>query len=333
MRTLSLTLLGLFFAATAWAGTRAGTVTMNFDLSQQKGGEAVDLWIPYPVSDANQVISEVKYGGDFATAGVYTDRVYGTPMLHAHWDKEARSRILTFSFHVERQEVAQRNLPDREVPWDPSDFALYLRGSRLVRVDGKVKDLAEKITKGRKTVLEKAKAVYDWVCENTYRDPETRGCGKGDVCALLARPGGKCADISSVFVALARAAGVPARETFGIRLGKDPVTDITTWQHCWAEFYLPGTGWVSVDPADVRKMMLVKKLKLSDPQTVEYRKYFWGGIDAYRVKLSQGRDLTLAPAQKGDPVNYLMYPFAQVGGETIDWLDPAHFKYTITYRE
>ena len=63
--------------------------------------------------------------------------------------------------------------------------------------------------------------IYDWTCENTYRDPKTRGCGAGDVCALLKNPGGKCADIHSVFVALARAAGVPAREVFGIRWGKN----------------------------------------------------------------------------------------------------------------
>ena len=118
-------------------------------------------------------------------------------------------------------------------------------------------------------MLEKARAIYDWTCENTYRDPDTRGCGKGDVCALLKKPGGKCTDISSVFVALARAAGVPAREIFGIRLGKKAEEDITGWQHCWAEFYLPGYGWVPADPADVRKAMLVEKLKPEDKRTNE----------------------------------------------------------------
>ncbi len=46
-----------------------------------------------------------------------------------------------------------------------------------------------------------------------------------------------------------------------------------------------------------------------------------------------GRDLILNPPQQGGPVNYLMYPFAQVGETTLDWLDPATFKYTITYRQ
>ena len=120
---------------------------------------------------------------------------------------------------------------------------------------------------------------------------------------------------------------------FGLRLGKQAQQDITTWQHCWAEFFLPGYGWVPVDPADVRKMMLTQNLKLTDQKTTEYRKYFWGDVDLYRVRLSTGRDLELNPPQNGESVNYLMYPFAQIGNTTLDWLDPGTFKYSITFRQ
>ncbi len=73
--------------------------------------------------------------------------------------------------------------------------------------------------------------------------------------------------------------GVPAREVFGIRQGKEDVVDVTKWQHCWAEFFLPGYGWAPVDPADVRKMMLKHDLKLTDAKTDEFREYFWGAWD------------------------------------------------------
>jgi transglutaminase-like putative cysteine protease len=187
------------------------------------------------------------------------------------------------------------------------------------------------ITAGKTGVKDKARAVYDWICQNMFRDPDTRGCGLGDVRSLLNYRGGKCSDISSVFVALARAAGVPSREVIGIRLGKGGTTDITKWQHCWAEYYLPGYGWTVVDPADVLKMMLKKKLDRNDARTAEYREYFWGGIDPFRVKLGEGRDLTLNPPQSGEPLNYLMYPYAQIAGKPLDWLDPDSFKYRITY--
>lgn len=96
---------------------------------------------------------------------------------------------------------------------------------------------------------------------------------------------------------------------------------------------MPGYGWVPVDAADVRKAMLTENLNLKDPKTAEYRAYFWGGIDAYRVKLSIGRDLVLNPPQQGSPINYFMYPYAQVGDHILDWLDPSTFKYTVTFSE
>ena len=309
----------------------SGTISMTVDLSAHGAVDATELWIPYPVSDNDQNITNVKISGDYFTSAVYTDSSYSTPMLYARWEKDAASRKLTFTFQAERNEVIRRDFPAKEAVWDPADYSQFLAPTKFAPLDGEVWLQAIKITAGKKTVLEKAKAIYDWTCENTYRDPKTRGCGAGDVCALLKNPGGKCADIHSVFVALARAAGVPAREVFGIRMGKKDREDITTWQHCWAEFYLPGYGWVPVDAADVRKAMLTENLKLEDAKTSELRAYFWGGIDPYRVKLSIGRDLTLNPPQSGESVNYLMYPFAQVGGKTIDWLDPTAFKYSIIY--
>jgi len=315
------------------AKSQSGTITMQVDLSAQPNTDDTQLWIPYPVSDENQSITKIKITGDYTESAVYTDRKYETPILYAKWDKGAQSRKLTFSFHVVRQEVVRRNLPTKDAAWNPQDFKLYLTPTVLGPINGQVKELADKITKGKTGVEEKAKAIYDWVVDNMYRDPKTIGCGKGDVCALLARPGGKCTDIHSVFIALCRAAGVPAREIFGIRQGKEPVVDITTWQHCWAEFYLPGYGWVPVDPADVLKKMLVEHLKRTDAKFKEYRKYFWGAWDPYRVQLATGRDVQLNPAQNGPPLNNFGYPFAQIGKDTLDWYQPKKFVYTITYRE
>lgn len=320
-------------ASTALGGQHSGKVVMNFDLSAQETGQEVKLWAPYPVSDTDQAIENVEVTGDYVSSGVYTDPVNGNPILFARWDKDAKERKLTLSFNARRQEVIRRNFPSKEAAWDPADYSRYLAPTSLGPIDGAVRELSIKITQGQKTTLGKAQAIYDWTCKNMYRDPGARGCGKGDVCALLTNPRGKCTDISSVFVALARASGVPAREIFGIRLGKKAEEDITGYQHCWVEFYVPGYGWVPVDPADVRKAMLVEKLQLEDQKTSEYKAYFWGGIDPYRIKLSVGRDIVLNPPQAGEPLNTFGYPYAQVGGKTIDWLDPAGFKYKITFKE
>jgi transglutaminase-like putative cysteine protease len=330
---LSVLALSLALVPAAWGKSRSGNVTVDVDLSRQDADKEVKVWIPYPVSDQHQSVKNVKFSGDYAASGVYTDKANGTRMLFAKWDKNASARKLTLSFAVEREEIQLRNLPDKEVPWNRADYAEYLGATSLGPVDGEVKKLADKITHGKRTVLQKAKAIYDWTCATMYRDPNTRGCGKGDVCELFKKPGGKCTDISSVYVALARAAGVPAREVFGVRLGKKAEEDITGYQHCWIEFMLPGYGWVPVDPADVRKAMLVEKLELKDAKTAQLRDYFFGGIDPYRFKVAAGRDVVLNPPQAGAPLNTFGYPYAEVQGKVVDWLDPKTFSYRITYKE
>ena len=137
----------------------------------------------------------------------------------------------------------------------------------MVPTDGVVKEQADKCIVGATTDVEKARNIYEWVVDNTFRNPKTRGCGVGDIRFMLTSGdlGGKCADLNALYVGLARAAGLPARHVYGLRVGKSelgykslgPSTpDVTHGQHCRAEVYLVDYGWVPVDPADVRKVVL-----------------------------------------------------------------------------
>ncbi len=325
--------INLLISMSCWAENRSGEVTMEFDLSAQPASQKVQLWIPYPVSNHDQLIGNIRLEGNYSSAGVYTVTTNGTPLLYAEWAQGSKSRKLSLAFDVTRDELRRGDFPVREPSWNPDDYAEYLAPTSIGPTDGAVKELSDKIVTGKVTVLERTKAIYDWTVENMYRDPETRGCGTGDVCYLLLKPGGKCTDISSVFVALCRAAGVPAREVFGLRLGKKAEQDITTWQHCWAEFFLPGHGWVPADPADVLKAMLVEKIELTSPRIIELRDYFWGGVDAYRFQLASGRDLLLNPSQAGEPLNTFGYPYAETGGKALDFYDPKSFVYKFNYKE
>ncbi len=310
-----------------------GFITMQFDLSDYPADKDVKLWVPYPVSSEFQTISDIKIKGNYTEYGVYTDKKFQDTILYARWKPGIKTRNLVFQFHAKRIEVVRRNFPSKPSCWNPADYKTWLSPTSMEPITGPVKKLADKITKGKTDVLSKAKAIYDWTCTNMYRDPHTIGCGKGDVLKLLKTRGGKCTDIHSVFVALCRAAGVPAREIFGIRLGKKSIQDITKWEHCWAEFYLPGYGWVPVDPADVRKKMLRHHLSLKDKETAEWRKYFWGAWDPFRIKLSIGRDIELNPIQAGQPLNNFGYPYAEVNGKALDWYSPSTFKYKIIFHK
>lgn len=322
----------LFLPQPSLAKERRAVIAVNVELNAPTDAKRVDLWIPYPMSDENQEITEVSVGGNYSGAGVYREGKFGNSLLHARWEKPADKRVLTYTFHVTRREVVTKDFPRDEAEPAGKELEKFLASTKRGATDGAAKEFALKITNGKRTTLAKAAAIYDWVVENMYRDPAVKGCGLGEVDALLRAPGGKCADIHSVYVTLARAAGIPAREVFGIRIPKGASGDMTKAQHCWAEFHLPGAGWIVIDPADVRKAILEKKITLAEAKPI--REYFFGAVDENRIAFGTGRDLMLNPRQSGGALNYFMYPYAEADGKPLNEdLYGFNIGYTIHFRE
>ncbi len=234
-------------------------------------------------------------------------------------------------------------MPGNPAPEDKAVLQKYLAGTKFITTDGIVRKQAVEVTKGATTDIAKAKAIYEWIVENTFRDPKTRGCGLGDIKALLETGylGGKCADLNALFVGMARSVGVPARDIYGVRvadsaeyksLGKSG--DITKAQHCRAEFYAASYGWVPVDPADVRKLVLEENggTPLTDPKVQKARVKLFGGFEMNWLAYNYAADLKL-PNSPGDPIAFFMYPQAEAANERRDSLDPDGFRYRLTSRE
>lgn len=311
------------------AASSEGIVTISIALQAPKETSSSRLWLPYPVSDQYQRVKDIDVQGNYSSSAIYKEKGSSARYLFADWLGEFTSRTLQFSFEVSTRERAHKNLVDSGKPI-PAEIKKYLASTLLIPTDGEVLAMAQQITNNYQGILKKSRAIYDWMVVNTKRDPDVKGCGLGIVEMTLVKRSGKCADLSSVYVALARAAGVPAREVFGLRLGNKTKHDITGDYHCWAEFYLPGTGWVPVDPSDVRKIMYVKGIDLDE--AAPYQEYYFGTVDEHRVVLKKGgRGLQLIPPQNAGPVNYLMYPYAEIDGKALDYFNSEGFSYSVNY--
>src|SRR6185312_13698043 len=103
---------------------------------------------------------------------------------------------------------------------NPAVLARYTAATEHVPTTGIVKDMSDDIVRGQKSDIDKARAIYEWIVDNTYRDGKVRGCGTGDINFMLENKawGGKCADLNALFVAFARAQGIPARDVYGVRV-------------------------------------------------------------------------------------------------------------------
>ncbi|HYK87935.1 MAG TPA: transglutaminase-like domain-containing protein, partial [Acidobacteriota bacterium] len=266
------------FADTPEADWRTFEVTTRVEVLKPSG--AAHIWLPTALirNTPFQKTLANTFRADGGTASLIVGKEDSLGIVAATYPENAKP-VLTLTSRVSlKNYTADLSAPNRGARASREELDHYLRPSKYVPTDGIVKETADKATKGATTDLDKARAVYEWVVDNTFRDPKVRGCGRGDIRFMLESGdlGGKCADLNALYVGLARAAGLPARHLYGLRIAKSDfgykslgvATDrATKGQHCRAEVYLSQYGWVPVDPADVRKVVLEEppgNLKLDD---------------------------------------------------------------------
>jgi len=304
-------------------------------------------WVPVPSVDGDyQKVGGNSWSGN-GTARLERDGKYGAAMVAAEWGADEKAPVLeVVSTFSTRNRAVDFGKPDPALRLDAATVAFHTAATDLIATDGVVRDTARDIVKGKVGEVEKARAIYEWIVDNTFRDPKTRGCGVGDIKALLETKnlGGKCADLNALYVGLARSVGLPARDVYGIRVVKSEFgyrslgagsPNVTRAQHCRAEVFLTGFGWVPVDPADVRKVVLEERPQpttLADPLVPPVRARLFGAWEMNWLAYNEAADVRL-PGSSGAPVAFLMYPQAETGGNRLDPLDPDDFRYSITARE
>jgi transglutaminase-like putative cysteine protease len=326
---------------------RSFEIVTRLEVANQ-GGPA-QAWVPIPsVNEAGWFKMLDNQWTSNGKATLARDPKYGAAMVHVEWPASAQIPTVEVTSRIStRDRAVDLAVPGKAAALPAEDRKLYTAATTHIPTDGIVKETSDKIVAGAKaaTDLEKVRAFYEWIVENTYRDAKTRGCGIGDIAALLksGNLGGKCADLNALFVGFARAQEIPARDIYGIRvapsafgykaLGANSAT-ITKAQHCRAEVHLAGFGWVPMDPADVRKVVLEEppgNLPIGDDKVAAARRALFGAWQTNWLAYNFAHDLKL-PGAKNPELTFLMYPQAETVAGRLDCLDADTFKYAITAR-
>lgn len=294
------------------------------------------LWLPVPQDALDyQRVVDISWRSPTAVSLQWEGRSRA-PVVAATWLDPGIAREIEVTARVQTRDRSGF-YPDAS----HDELAEYLHPTASSPNDGIVLKKATEIVGTRTDPIDKAQAIYDWIVDNTFRRAETRGCGLGNIAFMLEAGdmGGKCADINSLFVGLARAVGLPARDFFGVRVADSQVTkslgksgDITKAQHCRAEVFIAGKGWFPVDPADVRKVVLEEQVPVDSDKVKALRKRLFGNWEMNWVGFNYARDFKLQ-GQEQASLGFLMYPYAETVEGANDPLDPDHFAYTISSKE
>jgi transglutaminase-like putative cysteine protease len=332
--------------ATAVDRWRTFQVTTNIEVLRPSGTTRV--WVPAALireTSFQKTLSNTFHceGGNAKEVESKTDAL---GIIAAEFPTGEKPMLTVTSQIATKDYAVDLTAPHRTRNEDHAELEYYLRSTKLLPTDGIVKETAHEITKGAKTEVEKARLIYEWIINNTFRNPKTRGCGIGDIRFMLESKdlGGKCADLNALYVGLARAAGLPARDVYGIRVAKSEMgykslgvssANVTKAQHCRAEVYLIDYGWVPVDPADVRKVVLEEppgNRSLDDNMVKNARARLFGSWEMNWMAYNFAHDVAL-PGSSGAAVGFFMYPQAETSDGRLDTLDPDNFKYEITSKE
>lgn len=284
------------------------------------GAKRVDLWIPVPHNNPFQKITEIEIESPHPYK-LYTSD-YGNRVLHIRLSNPAQTGFtVTMRMNATRKEhiqqrLRQANYTAAKAGRDPH-MRRWLEPDRLVPIDGKIKQWAKEVVDeaGAKTDLEKARAIYNHIVATVKYDKSGQGWGRGDIYFACDERRGNCTDFHAIFIGYCRALGIPARFAIGFPLPAERGAGQVSGYHCWAEFYVKEIGWIPIDASEAAK----------DPAK---REYFFGAHDENRVEFTIGRDLILNPKQSGEPLNYFIYPYAEVDGKPFAAIDKS-----FTYRD
>ena len=276
--------------------------------------------------------------GNFEAAGIYRDPVADMEVFYADWPEgvaeprlELVSQIATQDRHFDitrRGATAERTEILRSC----------LQATELVPNDGIVRQTAERAIGRVKDPLAQGKAIYDWVVENATYDPVMKNVSHTNIGSLLENGpfAGRSTEISLLFVGLCRSVGIPARPAFGLRMDSSRLFsslgatgDLNAAQHCRAEFYSPGYGWIPVNPSDVRKAVQSEGLSSFDPKLTVLKKLLFGFWEMNWISFNAAQDVMLR-GSSGNALPFLVRPVLETGEGRFD--DPAseRFSYSVT---
>jgi transglutaminase-like putative cysteine protease len=296
--------LFLVFSLSTFAqDSRHFTFHYAFTVRNLPAGKKVRVWIPAAQSDAYQDVKVISAQGD-QPLKKSSESKYGNQIYYAETTSAQPELHFDVEYDVVRRErvVLGPTAPHTTTgSLSSTEKQIDMQPDALVPVTGLPADLAVKVTQGKTQALDKARAVYDYVFTTMRYDKTGIGWGHGDVLYACDAKKGNCTDFHSLFIAMARSQGIPARFEIGFPLPPDKHSGEIAGYHCWSDFYVDGKGWIPVDISEAWKHP-------------EKRDYFFGAHDVNRMQFSMGRDLRLTPAQDGKPLNYFVYPYVEVDG-------------------
>ncbi len=293
--------------------TRVYHVQQTTKLSDIPAGtKTVRWWISIPGDERHQDLLDFSVTNAPGAWRVERDADRGNRFLYVEVDSPKESSIeAVVDFTLRREPVWIALDPAKAGPITDAHRTLYAeevrRDAPHMSVSADVQKIADDTCGDDTNPATQALKLLAYVAgsaDHYSKDPTKPTCGIGDAESCMAKGGGCCTDLHSLFLSLARARGIPARLEMGYRINpKNEGRVYDPGYRCWVEYFVPNYGWI---PADI--------VEADAPGGMGPERWFTG-LTEYRLWLNEGREFHLRPAQAAGPVNTMIIGHAEIDGK------------------
>jgi len=276
------------------------------------GAKTVKFWISIPDNERYQDVLDFKVVSAPGKWSVVREPDRGNRFLLVETTNPLGNALTTkVAFTLRRRSVFTELDPAQAGPITDSHRTLYAEELRKdaphMAVTPDIAALADKAAGAETNIATQARlllgAVADYA-DHYSKDPTKPNCGIGDAGDCMTNTGGGCTDLHSLFIALARARGIPSRLQMGYRLREaNAGKEVDPGYRCWAEYFVPGYGWVSADIVE------------ADAPNGLGRDRWFTGLTERRLWLNEGREFNLpGRAVTAHRVNTMIIGYAEIDG-------------------
>ncbi len=209
-------------------------------------------------------------------------RLYG-PLSAEHLFNDERQQMTLKEGYVEF--LGKRNVTDgfqaAQLPVTEPSAREWLKQTTFVQSDDpRLSEKAKEIVAGEKDTLAISTKLCHWVYANVRTTYSAR---LSNALEVLEHPEGDCTEHSILFVGLARAAGLPAREVAGLIYVPDDKPAF--YFHQWAKVWVG--KWINVDPTFNQPLADATHIKLAEGDLFDQAKLI-PTIGQLRVEVADG---------------------------------------------
>jgi hypothetical protein len=316
MKTPATLLIALALGLPLTAAEPEKTVTYRIEQNASltdipAGAKHVKFWISIPDNERYQDLLDFEVVSAPGRWSVVREPDRGNRFMLLEVDNPGTDRVAAkVAFTLRRRSVFTEIDPARVGAITDSHRILYAEELRPdaphMKVTPRIAKLAAEAAGTETNVAMQARRLLDAVADyadHYSKDPTKPNCGIGDAEDCLANAGGCCTDLHSMFIAMARARGIPARLQMGYRL-REPNAgkEVDPGYRCWAEYFVPGYGWISADIVEA-----------DDPKGPGRTRWFTG-LTERRLWLNEGREFDLAGRTAAGRVNTMIIGYAEIDG-------------------